>query len=74
MRQPLPQKVEGDETPWTEEMGCPLFTSSSVRPRTHRSFTNEVLDPRASQSVRSEEGYTGVWVALGEQAVHEMRK
>ena len=29
-----PKNVEGDEPPWTEEMDCPSFTSSSVRPQT----------------------------------------
>ena len=30
MRKSLAQKVEGDEPPWTEDMGCLSFTPSDV--------------------------------------------
>ena len=52
MHLPLPQNIEGNEPPLTEEVGCPSFISSSVRPQTHRSFANQVLDSRTNQSVK----------------------
>ena len=36
MRLTFLQMVEGDELPWTREMGCQSFTSTSVRLQTFR--------------------------------------